>query len=194
MAFTRFNYDPCRTNKQLQQATGPGRWILDVPGNGEFPFFMADPQIILQKWGANLRTNSVNLESELIGNTRVANSRDCCLGDRNIKQLLPSIPETQPISYPSNSSFFTEQSRVTHPAWWYRDLEQVDWYDLFLNPQENICLPFHSNLNTRMVEKDAFTPKRMCLTENDRNSYTVPTAPYNELIKPQYQPYSFLKK
>jgi hypothetical protein len=28
---------------------------------------MADPQIIIQKWGANLQTNSINLESELLG-------------------------------------------------------------------------------------------------------------------------------
>ena len=34
MAFTRFNYDECRTKKILQQATGPGRYMLNVPGNG----------------------------------------------------------------------------------------------------------------------------------------------------------------
>ena len=37
MAFTRFNYDDCRTKKQLQQQTDPGRWILNVPGNGANP-------------------------------------------------------------------------------------------------------------------------------------------------------------
>ena len=34
MAFTRFNDDPCRVSKQLQQSTDQGRWILNVPGNG----------------------------------------------------------------------------------------------------------------------------------------------------------------
>ena len=34
MANTRFNYDDCRTMKRLQQQTDPGRWILNVSGNG----------------------------------------------------------------------------------------------------------------------------------------------------------------
>ena len=48
MAFTRFNYDECRTKKKLQQQTGPSRYILNVPGNGSKPCFMDDPQIRLQ--------------------------------------------------------------------------------------------------------------------------------------------------
>ena len=40
MACTRFNYDPCRTKKSLQQSTDPGRWILNVPGNGDKPYYM----------------------------------------------------------------------------------------------------------------------------------------------------------
>ena len=31
-------------------------------------------------------------------------------------------------------------------------------YDiLFLNPQENVCIPFQNNLNTKLLEKDYFT-------------------------------------
>jgi hypothetical protein len=71
MAFTRFKYDDCRTKKALQQTTDPGRWILNVPGNGDKPCYMEDPQIIPQKWGANLRTNTINLESDLRGQTRL---------------------------------------------------------------------------------------------------------------------------
>jgi hypothetical protein len=70
MAFTRFKYDDCRTKKSLQQQTDPGRWILDVPGNGSHPCYIEDPQIIIQKWGANLRTNTINLESDLLGVNR----------------------------------------------------------------------------------------------------------------------------
>ena len=50
MANTRFYYDPCRTKKELQQATDPGRWILNVPGNGENPYYIEDPQIRIQKF------------------------------------------------------------------------------------------------------------------------------------------------
>ena len=31
MAFCRYNYDECRTKKKLQESTGPGRYILNVP-------------------------------------------------------------------------------------------------------------------------------------------------------------------
>ena len=45
MAFTRFNYDPCRTAKLLQESTGPGRYMLNVPGPGCKPCFFEDPEI-----------------------------------------------------------------------------------------------------------------------------------------------------
>jgi len=155
MACTRFNYDPCRTKKSLQQATGPGRWILDVPGNGSKPYYMEDPHIIMQKWGANLRTNTINLESDLKGVNHPL-SRDC-LGKDQYQQF--NVPN-EAIQYPSSSSLSTGQSRATHPAWWYRDLEQVDWYYPPINPQVNTCLPFQSNLSTRILEKDYFKAKR----------------------------------
>ena len=55
MASTRFKYDECRTKKELQQSTDPGRWILNVPGNGSTPFYMEDPYIRIQKCGGNYR-------------------------------------------------------------------------------------------------------------------------------------------
>ena len=158
MAFTRFKYDDCRTKKALQQATDPGRWILNVPGNGDKPAYMEDPQIIIQKWGANLRTNVINLESELRGVNRNLNKD--CLGKDNYQKFNVS---SEPIKYPSNSILTTEQSRATNPAWWYRDLEQNNFDYPPLNPQTNVCLPFHNNLSTRILEKDYFTPKRDCV-------------------------------
>ena len=74
MAFTRFNYDECRTAKLLQESTGPGRYMLDVPGWGAKPCFFDDPQIRMQEWGANLRKvpqgAPIDIDSDLIGITR----------------------------------------------------------------------------------------------------------------------------
>jgi hypothetical protein len=177
MACTRFFYDDCRTKKQLQQATDPGRWVLNVPGNGSNPCYIEDPQIIIQKWGANLRTNTINLESELLGVNRAAN-RDC-LGKDNYQKYNVT---NEAISYPSCCTLSTEQSRATNPAWWYRDVEQVDWYYPPLNPQENTCLPFQNNLSTRILEKDYFTPKRDGLVNESKNY-----VPYsNNLIRSGY--------
>lgn len=164
MACTRFFYDPCRTKKQLQQATDPGRWILNVPGNGDKPCYMEDPQIIPQKWGANLRTNTINLESDLMGVNRNL-SRDC-LGKDQYQNYNVS---NHAIQYPTCVNLTTEQSRATNPAWWYRDLEQTDWSYPPLNPQVNTCMPFQNNLSTRILEKDYFTPKRDCVLGQTKN-------------------------
>ena len=158
MAFTRFKYDDARTKKELQQSTDPGRWIMNVPGNGSDPCYIEDPQIIVQKWGANLRTNTINLESDLKGVNRQIN-RDCLGKDEYQKYNVPN----ESIDYPTCNNLFTDQSRATHPAWWYRDLEQPNWEYPPLNPQVNTCLPFQNNLSTRILEKDYFTPKRDCM-------------------------------
>jgi hypothetical protein len=164
MANTRFNYDECRTKKHLQQSTDPGRWILDVPGNGSSPCYMEDSHIIMQKWGANLRTNTTNLESELRGVNREI-GRDC-LGKDNYKNY--NVVNDK-INYPKCNNLSTDQSRATNPAWWYRDLEQVSWQYLPLDPQVNTCIPFQNNLSSRILEKDYFTPKRDCLINETKN-------------------------
>ena len=73
MAFTRFNYDDCRTKKKLQQQTGPSRYILNVPGMApNHALWMI--QIDLQKWGANLKSvvngGPIDIDSDLTGRTR----------------------------------------------------------------------------------------------------------------------------
>jgi len=168
MANTRFKYDDCRVEKELQEATGPGRYMLDVPGNGTKPCFMEDPYIRMQKWGANLRTNTINLESALSGrNQRLG--RDC------LDQIKP-LPNNKSISYPSCQPM-TEQPRAVMPAWTARDLEQNNFELLPLNPQENTCIPFQNNLNTRLIERDNFLPNVPCPLIGDGGP--IPTRPFN---------------
>ena len=169
MAFTRFKYDDCRTIKSLQQSTDPGRWILDVPGNGTEPCYIEDPQIRIQKWGANLRSNTVNLESDLFCINRQIGKNDC------LEYQKYNVPNKK-IEYPSCNFQFTEQSRTIAPAWMVRDMEQVDWYYPPLDPQINTCLPFHNNLSTRILEKDYFVPNKSCnINEPETNYVDVPT-------------------
>lgn len=158
MASTRFHDDPCRIQKQLQELTGIGRYMLNVPGNGDKPCFMEDPFIRMQKWGANLMTNTINLESDLLGLTR-ASSHDC----KSENEYKSRAVKSNKINYPSCESI-TDQSRATHPAWMSRDLEQVDWYILPLNPQENTCMRFQNNLSTRIIERNNHITKVPCLT------------------------------
>lgn len=170
MSFTRFHDDPCRVEKELQESTGPGRYMLNVPGNGSKPCFMEDPFCRLQKWGANLRTNAINLESDLMGLSRSLN-RDCT----GLDEYQRSAVESKAVEYPTCLPT-TEQPRATDPAWTARDLEQVNWWTLPLDPQEHTCIPFQNNLSTRILEKDYFVAKAPCLPKNAPPA--LPTRPF----------------
>jgi hypothetical protein len=159
MAFTRFNYDECRTKKILQESTGPGRYILDTPGWGDQPTLFNDPQIRHSGWSANLQTvkngHPIDIESQLKNVDKKLERYG-----RHYKVAKPI--QTSPVAVTSSNTPITHQSRVTHPGFLYRDLQQDHTHPLFLNPQENVCLGFQNNLNTRILEKDNHVPVLPC--------------------------------
>jgi len=162
MAFTRFHDDPCRITKQLQQQTDQGRWIIDVPGNGDKPCFALDPQIIPQKWGGNLWTHSIDIQSALLGI------------DKRINRDIPNTVNCAPITYPVCDTFITtEQSRAIMPAWTARDLQQNHAYILPDNPQAHTEMKFGNYISTRVLEKEHFKRGFECVPLNDQG-YTVP--------------------
>jgi hypothetical protein len=153
MSFTRFHDDPYRIQKQLEESTYIGRYQMNTPGAGNDLPFMEDPQIRLQKWGANLRTNTVGIESDLLGLSRKMN-RD-----------LPNINSHKQHEQSStamnvrNEKPFVEDSRASHPAWSYKGLEQPRWEHPLLNPVHNLEPSFSTNLQTRILVKDHFQPQ-----------------------------------
>ena len=151
MAFTRFHDDPARIAKGLEQSTFAGRYLLDTPGPGASLPYMADPQLRIQKWGANMVSDSTNLESELF-----------CLGrrlthdyDRTYQQ--DSLHRGTMPTYAINTDHVLE-SRASHPAWTFRDLEHSRWETPFLNPVAHLDKEFQDNISTRIVVKDSFAP------------------------------------
>lgn len=168
MAFTRFHDDPCRISKQNQQATDPGRYILDVPGNGLNICFMEDPHIIPQKWGANLWCNKIDVQTYLLGIDRKLTKRDTI----EYNQDLPKLKAFQKV-YPSCNNLTTEQSRATNPAWMYKDLEQPNWNYLPEDPQAHVERPFANFVSSRIQEKDQFQRQFDCVHNYTNNS--VPT-------------------
>tara|TARA_B100001540_G_C15565755_1_gene532560 strand:- start:289 stop:753 length:465 start_codon:yes stop_codon:yes gene_type:complete len=153
MSFTRFNDDPSRIKKQLQEMTGPGRYILNKPGNGSHPSYMEDPFIRLQQWGGNLRTNVVNLESDLKGLTRNLN-RDSLIKNNYIDNDVKS----KKINYPKTECF-VDQTRASNPAWTLKDLEINNWDYLSSNPQDTCLINFDHNLSSRINIKDDYKNK-----------------------------------
>ena len=167
MSFTRFHDDEVRINQQLKELTYQGRYQLSVPGPGASMPFQDDTHLRMQKWGANLRTNSTNLESDLIGLTRPL-QRDN-VDTNNYKTQ--SVNSSQ-VSY-SNQNPFVEESRASHPAWMYRDLEHPRWETPIINPQVNLEKPFHDNIQTRILEKDYYQPSSTLPQKTPSNGMNV---------------------
>ena len=165
MAFTRFHDDPARIAKQLQQQTDQGRWAIDVPGNGDKPCFQLDPQIIPQKWGGNLWTNCIDIQSSLLGIDRPLN-RDC------LKPNSKYVKGSEPIVYPVCDNLTTEQSRAIMPAWTARDLPQDHSYILPINPQAHTEMNFRNNVSTRILEKEYFMRNVDCPMPQNSQEYT----------------------
>ena len=148
MAFTRFKDDPDRVNKYLQESTSIGKYHLNTPGNGLNNPYIDDTHIILQKWGANLQSNSLLVENEL----------------RNLNRpLTRDLNEYKPINtkmyqYPVKN-FNIDESRSTLPAWIFRDNDNKQ--KRFENPlkKQVVNIPFQNNLQTRILEKDYYTSK-----------------------------------
>ena len=128
---------------------------------------MLDPQIIPQKWGGNLWTKSVDIQSSLLGIDRPL-TRDCMKA--KYKQFVPGASR---IVYPECDSLTTDQSRVTAPAWMYRDLPQDHSYILPDNPQVHTEMKFSNYVNTRIFEKDNFRRDVVCPANNSQD-YTKP--------------------
>lgn len=157
MANTRFNYDEARTSKRMDESTGPGRYMLNTPGQGNTPYFFNDPYMMIQKWGGNLMSvpqgHPIDIDSDLIGLTRKL-GKDCVSHTYNSGAV-----RAEKQNFPESKASVTLQSRATHPAWMYLDLEQNHRGPLPLNPQENVIRPFYNNLNTRILERDSYDSK-----------------------------------
>ena len=161
MSFTRFYDDPCRVQKYLEETTNIGNYNLNVPGNGINLPFIDDPYIRMEKWGANLTNNVINVESDLKGLTRKLNRDNKVINDYNKNSVNYSIN-----NYSNNSNEITQQPRATNPAWTLRELNSINTPNipnnfnyLHKDPQENIGYSFNNNISTRIVEKDFYNTR-----------------------------------
>jgi hypothetical protein len=144
MAFTRFKYDPAREIKYLEESTTVGKYHLNTPGNGLANPYIDNPHIRLQKWGANLQSNSLLVENEL------RNLKRPLTRDLNKYQSV----NTEMFHFPVKN-FDIDESRASLPAWLFRGNDDMR-FDINMK-QSKINIPFQNNLQTRILEKDYYT-------------------------------------
>lgn len=164
--FTRYNYDDCRTEKKLQQSTGPGRYRLNMPGNGPTPFYVSNPYVRMQGWGGNLCANSIDLESELKGYTHpiCKNTVYDTPQYRFHKEEHPLLWCPLDTNANPKTRIETDESRASVPAWQFRDANQSRTEYLPLNPQDAAIVPFEINVQNRILEKEYYkqqAPRQM---------------------------------
>jgi len=153
MAFTRAFDDKERINMFLDQDLNQNKYMLNVPGNGTKPSFIEDPHIRLQKFGGNISSNFINVNSGLKGVGRQLDT-DCIMKTNKNEQLINN--NFSEISFPVISSTITNESRTIIPAWQLRDLEQNNWNYLHSNPQNHAETMFENNVSSRILEKDSY--------------------------------------
>ncbi|NDB85078.1 MAG: hypothetical protein EB127_20610, partial [Alphaproteobacteria bacterium] len=68
--------------------------------------------------------------------------------------------KVEPLKY-KEANPYIEESRASHPAWMYKDLEQSRWEFPWINPQSitHTEMQFPNNIQTRILEKDYYHPK-----------------------------------
>ena len=150
MSFTRLYNDPSITRDHVKQSTFAGKYALNTPGPGIQLPFMEDPNIRLQKWGANMMSNTVNIENDLKGMTRILN-RDYI--EKNNYMALATRGNLE--SYPVEKCF-VDETRNSNPAWSLRCIDNIRWDFPIVNPQANLEKTFHNNIQTRILEKDNY--------------------------------------
>jgi len=150
MSSTRFNDDDARIKKRLEESLSVGLYHLNTPGPGSQNPYVEDVNIRLQKWGANLRNNTIEMESDF----RNMNNRL----SKNLKNYKDIEAVTSEISYPSEAAY-VDESRASVPAWIFRDMETNRWEYPFEDKQKHIEIPFSFNEQSRMLLKDNFVRK-----------------------------------
>lgn len=162
MAFTRLFYDKDNVKIRLDEDYNNLNYVVNVPGNGEKPYFIDDPQIRMQKFGANLSHNLVDINSSLLGLNEILSRDQIKANNGRSGNSEPFNDTFSKINFPSFEKAVTDESRMMMPAWALRDQEQVNWQYLHYNPQIKAEMNFENNLSSRILEKNNFHSNIHC--------------------------------
>jgi len=149
MSFTRYHDDAVRIEKRLQIGTNAGRYALMTPGPGLSMPFIADPHYRLEKWGGNYLTNAIGIENDLFGMTKRSGHDDT--------DYTKAAAYTSVKSWPVEQRVLVEESRAILPAFQFREANMFRWETPIHDPQANVEVPFHYEMASRIIEKDAWT-------------------------------------
>ena len=145
--FTRTKDKANKIKFDLDVMSHSNNYVIEKAGNGKSLAYMKNPNIRLQRWGANVRTNMIGIEDDLRGQTRILNRDTVNENDYKKKAAI-----TNAISYETtsikNTNTKTDANRCE-----VRDkcLKNGRKDILYNDPQKNIR--YVRPTSTRYVEK-----------------------------------------
>jgi len=167
MSSTRIRNDPIRIYKENEIFTNEGRYQIDTPKwNNRIEFF-EDPQIRIQKWEGNKYSNRIDIENDILSYNKPL-SRDYPTKDIYSDYRPANVT---PPNYENCSKTITDDSRAVLPPFIFRDMEVNRFEEPFINPQNNIEIPFQTNINTKLIEKDGLYEKLPSANEIDSRNW-----------------------
>ena len=86
--FTRTKDRENKIQYDLEVLSHENNYTFSKPGNGTSLAYMKSPQIRLQEWGGNLRTNKTEIEDDLRGKTRMLNRDHITENDYKKKEVV----------------------------------------------------------------------------------------------------------
>jgi len=155
MSSTRIRNDPIRIYKENEIFTNEGRYQINTPKWNNTTEFFEDPQIRIQNWEGNKYFNRIDLENDILSYNKPL-SRD--YPDKDIYSNYTPSNVKSPY-YVNYSKTITDDSRAVLPPFIFRDMEINRFEEPFINPQNNIEIPFQTNIQTKLIEKDRMYEK-----------------------------------
>ena len=135
--FTRTKDKDERIRYDLDVLTQTNNYTFKTPGNGLDVPYIETPNVRLQKWGANMRTNAVNIEHDLFGQTRRLN-RDIGGVDDFCKHTAASEPKMYSSKSIKQSNTLLDDNKLDKKE---RTIEQLRKNQILLeDPQRHINL------------------------------------------------------
>jgi hypothetical protein len=167
MSSTRIRNDPIRISKENEIFTNEGRYQIDVPKWNNRHEFFQDPQIRIQTWEGNKYSNRIDIENAILSYNKPL-SRDYPTKDVYTNYTPSNIKSPE---YDNCLKTITDDSRAVLPPFIFRDMEINRFEEPFLNPQNNIEIPFHTNINSKLIEKDGLYVKPCKAVEMDSQNW-----------------------
>ena len=99
--FTRTKDRGNKIEYDLEVLAHHNNYTFSKPGNGTSLAYMKSPQIRLQQWGGNIRTNMTEIEHDLRGQTRKLNRDNIDANDHKKNEVFsrPLVFETTSIKH-----------------------------------------------------------------------------------------------